>query len=127
MRRRVPLEILGVRLPARFLILTVGKDPLLCALNKQRLFEVELPELQGEKMVENAGNEREMIYLMKAEWDECDRTVISQFPASEQWKGHGSAGCHLHTVRPNLCCPSRCKCTSYFLCHKETGMRFLCW
>ncbi len=90
---------------AHFLVPTVSKDTLLCALNKQRLFAVELPEFMGRRWWRMRAK-REMIYLMNAEWDECGRTVISQFPAGERWKGHGIADCHLHTVHPNLCCPS---------------------
>lgn len=44
-QHRAPLEILCVRLLAHFHVVTVSKDPLLCALNKQRLFVAELPEL----------------------------------------------------------------------------------
>lgn len=115
-RRCVLLQILCFRLHTHFLVPTVSKDPLLCALNKQSLFEVELPESSGRRwwrMREEGERERkrEMIYLMKAELDECDRTVISQFPAVSGGKDMVSHS-HLHTQF--VLSITACKCTSYF-------------
>lgn len=116
-RRCVLLQILCVRLHTHFFVPTVSKDRLLCALNKQSLFEVELPELWGRRWwrmraKRERERKREMIYLMKAELDECDRTVISQFPAVSSRKDMVSHS-HLHTQF--VLSITACKCTSYFL------------
>lgn len=104
------------RLHTHFLVPTVSKDPLLCALNKQSLFEVELPESWARRWwrmraARERERKREMIYLMKAELDECDRTVISQFPAVSGGKDMVSHS-HLHTQF--VLSITACKCTSYF-------------
>jgi len=99
----VPLEILCVRLHVHFLVPTVCKDPLLCALNKQSLFEVELPEL-WERRWWRMWAERERDYLLNEGWiGRVWQDCYFPISCSERWKGRGIT----QSPPDNLCCPSQ--------------------
>lgn len=125
-RRCVLLQILCVRVHTHFLVPTVSKDPLLCALNKQSLFEVELPELWGRRwwrMRAKKESEREGDDLLNEGWigrvwQDC------YFPIScgEWWKGHGIAQSPPHTI-----CAVHHGLQMHFLfslCHKPPRIGF---